>query len=801
MNPTPQHCQREERREAVRHTEKLNGLDYLEVSEDQRSLTVYFLGKISPHFDTRTVVIEGGVQVKVRVKSVDVQTQGERDQDDTMVVTVNRRGDGSRYTLRIAQLDKHGNPTGHPPANFDPRYDRIAFTFKEGCPSDLDCAGDPAPCGCSQTGAAPSNPDFNYLARDYSGLRQLLLDRLSVTIPDWTERKVPDMGIALVEVLAYLGDHLSYYQDAVGTEAYLGTARRRISVRRHARLLDYQLSEGDNTRAFVQIDASGDFDLPLEPAAFATDSATPVVFEPVNRGTLKLYSAHNEICIYTWKDSLCYLPCGSTSATLYSKSALHLHKGDLLLFEEVKGADTGLPEDRDLRKRHVVRLTGCRKAKDPVDGTPVYEVIWSDADALPFDLCVSLLSPADCSLVSCVSVARGNVLLVDQGQSTSEELGTVDTVAGAGGCEDVGVRKEAILSAAAFSARLSGEPLTFRQPPPASAPASLTLTQDPSKALPQIVVLEKAVDGSQQTWEPQPDLLSSSPTDRHFVVETDDDGYAHLRFGDGALGRMPAAGSVMTARYRVGNGRAGLVGAESIVKLTLEKTSIGGLTLTPRNPLPAAGGDEPEPVSSARFNAPRLSLRPIERAVIPADYATLAQRDPRVERAAATAQHTGVNDEIHVAIDALGHAPTPAELCTEIRACLEPYRRMGHDVVVVPAQYVPFRVSVKVCAQPQALAAHVKRGVIDALGPKGLFAPDRLTFGQSIEASRIYAAAQAVPGVASVKVTQLMRVFEDPGGGIDQGVLVIGPLEIARLDQDPAYPDNGFVDVTVGGGR
>ena len=38
---------------------------------------------------------------------------------------------------------------------------------------------------------------------------------------------MPDLGITLVELLAYVGDHLSYYQDAVATEAYLDTARQR----------------------------------------------------------------------------------------------------------------------------------------------------------------------------------------------------------------------------------------------------------------------------------------------------------------------------------------------------------------------------------------------------------------------------------------------------------------------------------------------------------------------------------------------------------------------------------------------
>ena len=37
-------CEQDDRRHAVRRMKGLNGLDYLEVSDDQRSLQVYFLG-------------------------------------------------------------------------------------------------------------------------------------------------------------------------------------------------------------------------------------------------------------------------------------------------------------------------------------------------------------------------------------------------------------------------------------------------------------------------------------------------------------------------------------------------------------------------------------------------------------------------------------------------------------------------------------------------------------------------------------------------------------------------------------
>src|SRR5882762_7378926 len=109
---------------------------------------------------------------------------------------------------------------------------------------------------------AELQPSIDYMAKDYESFRQLMLDRLSATLPAWQERHAPDLGIAIVEMLAYVADYLSYYQDAVATEAYLGTARQRISVRRHARLLDYVLHEGCNARAWVHCRVPNDKDAP-----------------------------------------------------------------------------------------------------------------------------------------------------------------------------------------------------------------------------------------------------------------------------------------------------------------------------------------------------------------------------------------------------------------------------------------------------------------------------------------------------------------------------------------------------------
>jgi hypothetical protein len=50
-------------------------------------------------------------------------------------------------------------------------------------------------------------------------------------------------------------------------------------------------------------------------------------------------------------------------------------------------------------------------------------------------------------------------------------------------------------------------------------------------------------------------------------------------------------------------------------------------------------------------------------------------------------------------------------------------------------------------------------------------------------------------------VSRLERLHEGPNGELEAGFLPLGPLEIARLDDDPRFPENGRLDLCLGGGR
>lgn len=213
-----------------------NGIDFVEVVKNRSLLRVFMLCPVTDQSDEWVWQLSSEFWKCPRDLEPAANNGNPPDPDQPQIVRLRlpRELKPGRYSLGVRG------------AGIDPRHQSRNFVYRHSPRTEID----PKPRTAPPKPSRP-NPEMNYLAKDYASFRRLILDRLSVVMPNWKERHEADLGIMLVELMAYVGDYLSYTQDAVATEAYLGTARQRISVRRHARFVDYELSEGCNSRTFL----------------------------------------------------------------------------------------------------------------------------------------------------------------------------------------------------------------------------------------------------------------------------------------------------------------------------------------------------------------------------------------------------------------------------------------------------------------------------------------------------------------------------------------------------------------------
>jgi hypothetical protein len=834
------------RRGSVARHDDVQAIDYLEISGGQLVLEVHFIPKLTAAGNTALrallndfaanpalVRVTGGERVR-NIKVVKVTRSGR-----VLRVRVQEPGDFSTYELTLSD------------PRMDPAYATVAFSFKAGCPSRFDCAGD---CECDEI--APDEPQIDYLAKDYRSFRQALLDRLPAVAPGWVERHEADLGMVLLELLAYAGDQLSYQQDAVANEAYLDSARQRVSVRRHARLVDYAVDEGVSARAFVVATVSAPYtlpastqlltrrDLPFEgavpPLAAVLVPGSPehaeqaradadAIFETL--ADAHLHQRLNAISIYTWDLADCCLPVGTTTVDLEGALGWHpisgtrkvpwgFQAGSLLVLEETAGVATGLPADADPTHRQVVRVTAAEPVVDPLrPGHAITRLTWSDADALTFPLCIS--RPDAEGALQTIAVARGNVLVADHGESRSQWWPMTPAWA---------VAPPLLPAPAGLSRGQRATRFELQEGPlsmwralgdePVAAMSAVAAT--PNVSLQVATAADDAV-----AYTVAADLIDARPFDRLFVAEVTNDGRPSLRFGDDTNGRAPVDGSFVEASFRVGVGRAGNVGAETLRHILLAFPTAIPIPLPPewppavpitalRNPLPASGGRDQETISQVKVNAPVAFRSPQLRAVTEADYAQVAMRVEGVAGAVARFRWTGSWLTVFLIVDAHDRDALDAGLAEQIKEYVQRFTQTGYDLEVRPATYVALDIELFVCVAGDRFRTDVEQAVGRALsarrlpdGTLGFFHPDRFGFGQPLYLSALYAAAAAVPGVESVSARRFSGYYDDDPlparpittANLDAGLITVGDIEVLELLGDPSLPERGVLEITTGGGR
>jgi hypothetical protein len=735
----------------------------------------------------------------------------------------------------------------------DERVDRffndVQFSFKVGCEDRLDCAGPVKEC------PAEDMVDFpvDYLARDFVSFRNALMDFAAQRYPNWQLPIEADVGVMLLEVLAALGDELSYLQDRHNREAYLETATERRSLRKKARLLDYEIHDGRMARTLLE--------LTLQPGFTSVEGGGPV-WAPVqgsdpirfelgegmrDRGENFPVDAlwnPGSFTVYLFDDDQECLEAGATelfvrndpanpdnpAGVVFDQNAANLWSAGRLLLLRDRPAD---PSETD--RLHVVRIVDVQLEHDDLFNIDVARLRWDAADAPPFTIPYEQLE------------LSGNIVPATAGESRTalfrlgplepnDTGGTLPAVEREGPLFSHGDPSLLLRHSACDELQEAGaaRPPIYLLSLPGTEESSLAFA-DPAEDLrrtePELHVFE--VDegtGDRDEWFFRRTLLAESSDDSVFTLEdgtwkrivsfhvagqefihrdyATGAGYT-VRFGDGEFGRLPAQGSLFEVQYRLGSGAAANVpaGAVSALEIPAEVSPLAAQLVRVANPFPVTSGVDPESPAEIKLLTPEAYKSETFFAVRPEDYGAQAEKLDFVQRANGTFRWTGSWLSVMTAVDPLDAFELSPDRREQVEALLHCRRQAGRDVIVKDPRFVNLDLVIKICVSRHAFPGQVRVRVMEALfGEGGLrprpgfFDPDNFTFGTPLRRSALEAAIAAVEGVEAVTGIQIRTHGVTTFHEFEELAFEVADDELIRVENTPLRPERGAVTLFTEGG-
>ena len=763
-------------------------------------------------------------------------------------------GDYSTYALGIV-ASAVKNPPASPDLNtkllIDPLFSEIRFKFRPGCFNN-NCA--------PEWEAAPppfEEPVIDYLAKDYGSFRQTMIDAMAARVPGWEPTSEADLDVVLAELFSVAADELSDYQDRVMNEAYFTSARKRVSLARHARLMDYHIHQGSQASTWLSLEVGHNLaETPKlkeglkvwagdsESGTTAAEVDTSVVFLS-RQGDLSVHRYLNNIGLYTWSDTITSLKAGSTRADLKIYSSFFL--GDLtpptpdtatgiaaktarkmiadgnvkyLVIQEHLNPETGLRPGRNPAKRQLLKLIPekTEALKDPITDEWFVRVRWEKTDALRHDYCFTVDCPAGGSgtaagKVENVSLFHGNLVEVFHGR----ERTTIFIDEGAAlDFSDPDQPLQFHYERARWGAicRLPKAPLAYRQTTPGGDVAPVS-------------TLAVSVSPPDKAWKEVPSFIHSDDageTGDHFVVETDENRHSIIRFGNGVNGRELPDGAKVTCKYQYGLPLDGNVGADRIINFDPEKvelvSAIPSFSLRSCwNPFDVTNGIDREPAYEIVRRVPEAYRYRQLRAVTLNDYIARAEEIPGISRAAARYSWTGSWRTVRVTIDPAGTTELSYALSKQVADYLNAIRLIGEDLEIRPPIFVPLEINVILCAAPDFWPEDIKFVLEQEFsagwtpdGRRGFFHPDEWTFGQPLYASQIIGRALQVRGIehavgqttgspqSEKTISVSIKRWNSPYAA-EESLSKVNYNEIIQVMNDPDHLEQGFIRFWVRGGR
>jgi hypothetical protein len=709
-----------------------------------------------------------------------------------VVLSFTQFGDHSPYRVQLAAI-------GNSALTVHPFFASSEFRFTINCE-----AGDCRTGSEQALAVAKPRPAIDLLTKDYDGFLKLLADWVKVHNPHWADLSPASFERVLVELLAWQGDMLSYYQDRVANEAFVDTASQRYSLRQHAVLLGTRIFDGSVARTVLAFDVAGSGYVPagLEVRTAPTAHESPVVFSVRERSEVQVENNSAALTVAAFPGAAsARVPSGANELLLWGQ-ANRLRSGQRLAF--VQGDFSQVVTLSEVQ--HVSEpgwVESPAHSFDPVldAAAPLTRIRWIERLNQP-------LSPWSAQPKLAI---HGNLVDAEHG---SGRTARVESVEGPLTQPGLHIRLNRRNSIVGHLQRGTSDVYQLRALQVPDGPVVHEAEGAGSRP-----ALEVLVDG--ERWERREHLHASRSYDAHYTAEADTDGSLWIRFGDSVHGRAIAVARDLPRkldrtvpevqlRYRVGDPISGNVGLSTLREIVRpasgsdKETALSSLGRTVvTNVRPGTGGHQPQSLDQVRDAIPTAVRHgALERAVSLEDYARVAMQDSEVARAAARALG-GVFNSVLVLIDPRGSEEPSTQLLARVHARLDTLRMAGREIFVAGAKYVALELALLLCIEDGFAAHEVRERVLTELRPgsalrPGWFHPDRLSFGDDVRLGDLIGFVQRVPGVRAVKATKFRRLGER--SDTVQQSIVMSATEVGRLDADPDFPEHGTLEVRIASG-
>src|SRR6266851_1054027 len=258
-------------------------------------------------------------------------------------------------------------------------------------------------------------------------------------------------------------------------------------------------------------------------------------------------------------------------------------------------------------------------------------------------------------------------------------------------------------------------------------------------------------------WHEAESLAGLKPTDRSYVLETDDAGKTTTIFGNGKSGaRLPTGVENVKAVYRTGIGKPSNVKAEQISLLSTKPLGVKSVI----NPLRASGGADKESRDQARRNVP-LALLALDRLVSVQDYQDFARTYAGIGKASARRLSDRTQQLVHLTIAGADNIPidTTSDLYMNLLQALRQFGDPNEPLRIDLAEVLFLVISTKVRLLPdyqlESVEPKMRSKLLDT------FSFDRRQLGQPVFQSEVLSVIQGIAGVDYVDLEVMGAVDQE----------------------------------------